>query len=204
MQLFDNPTDYYAFLAILGRAQKRTAITSYAYCLMPNHFHLVCRPEMDGQLSRFMHWTSIIHSMRWHSTHGTSGTGAVYQGRFKAIPVSNDEHFLRLCRYVERNPLRAGLVSRAEAWPWSSLSQREGLRRPVRLDPWPVPAPLDWVDHVNRADEKSETNEIRQAVRRGAPYGADEWRVEMGTRLGLVRTLKPIGRPKKAGSGLVF
>ena len=91
---------------------------------MPNHFHLIVRPENDGDLARFMGWLTLTHSKRWHAWRETAGTGPVYQGRYKALAVEADEHFLMVCRYVERNPLRAGLVVHAEEWPWSSLFQR--------------------------------------------------------------------------------
>jgi putative transposase len=196
MQLFHSAGDYYRFLELLGRAQRRTSLDLLAYCLMPNHFHLVARPAVDGALSAFMHWLCTKHAQGFQAIHATTGTGCVYQSRFKAIPVSNDPHFLRLCRYVERNPLRANLVTRAEAWEWSSLSQRQGLRRPVRLSAWPVPAPADWVAFVNQDVATAEVAEIRAAVQRSSPYGDQDWRERMGTRLGLMGTIRPVGRPR--------
>jgi len=88
MTLFETPTDYYAFLTILGRAERKTSVSLFAYCLMSNHFHLVVRPLSDSDLSKFMFWVGMLHSQRWHATHRTRGTGPVYQGRFKAIPAA--------------------------------------------------------------------------------------------------------------------
>ncbi len=84
-----------------------------------------------------------MHSMRWHAHYHTSGTGHIYQGRFKSFPVDTDDHFYSLCRYVERNPLRANLVQRAEHWRWSSLWRRiHGDEQPRRLlTAWPLPVP---------------------------------------------------------------
>jgi putative transposase len=203
MQLFDRPGDYHAFLGLVARAQHRTPLRCLAYCLMPNHFHFVLWPDRDGQLSDFMFWLSMVHSQRWHAAHATRGTGPVYQGRFKAIPVSADAHFLRLCRYVEQNPLRAGLVDRAEQWPWSSLAQRSGLRRPVGLTDWPVGRPDDWVEIVN-GGVSSDTEEIRRSVRRGAPYGPDLWREKIAASLALTKSLAPLGRPSKSKPGVFF
>jgi hypothetical protein len=84
-----------------------------AYCLMPNHFHLLVWPRADGDLSQFLRWLTVTHTQRWHAHHRTAGTGHLYQGRFKSFPVQSDEHFLTVCRYVERNALRANLVGRA-------------------------------------------------------------------------------------------
>jgi putative transposase len=81
-----------------------------AYCVIPNHFHLVLWPHQDGALSEFMRWLTMTHTQRWHAAHQTAGTGPMYQGRFKSFPVQSDDHFYSVCRNVEPNPLRAKLV----------------------------------------------------------------------------------------------
>ena len=98
---------------------------------MPNHFHLVVRPSGDGDLSRFMRWLTMTHTQRWHAHHHSAGSGHLYQGRFKSFPVQSDEHFYTVCRYVERNALRAGLVERAEQWRWGSLRPRSRAEKDV-------------------------------------------------------------------------
>jgi putative transposase len=143
-----------------------------------------------------MAWLTTTHSKRWHAWRRTSGSGHVYQGRFKALPVSGEFHFLQLCRYVERNALAAGLVARAEDWPWCSLAQRAGGSSSVSLEEWPVPRPSDWRDLV-QIEAGEVTQEIRTAVRRSAPYGPDDWRVEIAKQLKLSASLAPVGRPRK-------
>ncbi len=198
LRLFDQTGDYRAFLEVFGEAQARTPIACLSYCVMPNHFHLVLRPAVDGQLSAFMAWLTTTHSKRWHAWRQTTGTGHVYQGRFKAFPVSCDTHFLTLCRYVERNAMRASLVPRAGDWPWSSLAQHNGQPSPVVLDDWPVARPPDWNDLV-QLDVRDETDEVRQALCRSAPYGPAEWRDRMAAQLGLAPTLAPFGRTRSKG-----
>ena len=193
--LFDRPGDYRAFLRVFREAQDRIPIRCLSYCLMPNHFHLLLRPSTDTELSEFMKWLTATHSKRWHAWRGTAGTGHVYQGRFKAIPVSTDTYFLRVCRYVERNALRANLVVRAEHWPWSSLAQRGGRRSPILLSEWPVTRPLDWLDLV-QLDVVDETDELRNAVKRGSPYGPDAWQVQIASQLHLSSSLPAVGRPR--------
>ena len=167
-----------------------------AYCLMPNHFHLVLWPSTDTELSAFMAWLTATHSKRWHAWRRTNGTGHVYQGRYKAFPVSSDTNFLRLCRYVERNALRAGLVARAEDWRWSSLAQRARRLSTIALAEWPVPRPSDWIDLV-QIDVVEETEELRQAVRRSSPYGPRDWRTQIARQLQLTSSLATVGRPRK-------
>ena len=100
-----------------------------AYCLMPNHFHLVLWPTADGQLSRFMQWLSMTHAQRRHAHRHSAGRGHLYQSRFKSFVIQEDGHFLSVCRYVERNAVRANLVKRAERWRWGSLWVRENRRQ---------------------------------------------------------------------------
>ena len=111
--IFDKAADYAAFERILAEARERNDMRIMAYCLMRNHWHLVLWPRHDGDLSRFMGWLTLTHTQRWHAHRGTGGTGHVYQGRFKSFPVQADEHFLTVCRYVERNALRAKRVKKA-------------------------------------------------------------------------------------------
>ena len=133
LPIFHKDADYAAFERILGEALEHVpGVRLLAYCLLPNHWHLVVWPRRDGELSDFGHWLTLTHTQRWHAHHHDIGAGHLYQGRFKSFPVARDEHFLRLCRYVERNALRAGLVRRAEAWRWCSLGRR-------RLGPQPGP-----------------------------------------------------------------
>ena len=195
MQLFDGPGDYVAFLKLLAEAQGRTPVRCLAYCLMPNHFHLVLWPRQDGDLSRLMFWLTTVHAKRWHAFRNARGLGHVYQGRFKAHPVCEDIHFLRVCRYVERNAVRAGLVSRAEDWQWSSLFQRRVDTGLVLLEPWPVPRPPDWLEQVNK-DDSSEVEGIRQSVRRGSPYGPKDWTDWITESLDLRKSVVPLGRPR--------
>jgi len=147
-RLFDTPRDYLAFLEVLNRAHQEHPVPLLAYCVMPNHFHLVVGPTITRALSPFMHRLTLTHGKRWHAHRGTRGTGPVYQGRFKALLIGDDGHFLTVCRYVERNPLEAELVRRAEEWPWSSLNPRQ-RDFGVVLSPWPVPRPHSWLELVN-------------------------------------------------------
>jgi len=103
------------------------------YCIMSNHWHLVLWSKNDGDLSEYMRWLTVTHTQRYHAFHETFGKGPLYQGRFKLFPVEQDDHFFSVCRYVQRNPLRAGLVSRPELWRWSSLWQETQQHYDVSL-----------------------------------------------------------------------
>lgn len=182
--LFKGARDYDAFLRTFVDAIALVPITVLAYTAMPNHWHLVLRPLAPGTLSRFMRRLTVTHARRWRKAKGTTGRGALYQGRFKAVPVQNDFHFLRLCHYVERNAVRARLVSRAEDWPWTSACPAALANRPITA-PWPVHKPADWAEILNIPDSSASVSELREAVYKGVPYGDEDWQAHTVKQLGL-------------------
>ena len=196
-EVFHEPADYDSFLGMIAEASVRTPMRVLAYCLMPNHFHLVLRPHNDGDLSRWMQWLLTSHVRRYHRKHGSSGH--VWQGRFKAFPCQEDAHLLAVLRYVEWNALRAGLVTRTEDWPHGSLhARRRGSADPVGLEPIPeMPAPAVWARTVNRPMRDAELTAIRNCVARGSPFGGAEWSARAASELGLESSLRPRGRPRK-------
>ena len=199
-QIFYEPDDYLAFESVLADARERTGMRVLAYCLMPNHWHLVLWPKQDGDLSRFMGWLTLTHTQRWHAYYQTTGSGHVYQGRFKSFPIQADDHFLTVCRYVERNALRANLCEQAEEWRWSSLYhrvQKDEFATKVLSD-WPVPRPRQWLSHVQRPQTEAELAALRRSVARGAPFGNSEWTGRIARQLDLEMTLRPRGRPRKS------
>jgi putative transposase len=200
LTIFDSDDDYAAFERVLSQAVARYGMRLLAYGLMPNHFHLLLWPRADGDLSAFMRWLTMTHTQRWHAHRRTAGTGHLYQGRFKSFPVQSDEHFLTVCRYVERNALRANLVERAEDWPWASLAARRAraaAERPA-LTPWPIERPRDWTARVNRPFGPREEEAVRRSIRRGQPFGSESWQAEVAARLGLESAFRPRGRPRKS------
>ena len=111
-----------------------------AYCVMPNHWHLVVWPSAPNAIPAYMHWLTSTHVQQYHRAHGLVGTGHLYQGRYKSVPVQSDRHLLTVLRYVEGNPVRAGLVPRAEGWPWSSVTEASlGFGRFTSDTPVPRP-----------------------------------------------------------------
>ena len=202
MQLFHKDGDYESFERILAASLAHVpGMRLLAYCLMPNHGHLLLWPRADGELSDFGHWLGLTHTQRWHAHYHNVGMGHLYQGRFKSFLVAEDEHYWSVCRYVERNALRAGLVRSAENWRWGSLWRRvhgeEGMV-PLLSD-GPLTLPKNWPAEVNRPQTEAELTALRRSVNRGQPYGETEWVAKMARRLGLETTLRPRGRPKKEG-----
>jgi putative transposase len=201
-RLFDNDGDYEAFLRVLAEARVRQAMRVCSFVLMPNHWHLVLWPRKNGDLPAFMRWLTMTHAQRWHACRRTTGAGHLYQSRYKSFPIEDDDHYLTVCRYVERNPLRANLVQRAQDWRWSSLScRREAKRGEDLLDPGPVAWPILWLRHVNQPQTDAELAALRKSIRRGTPFGNDDWVAQISRRLDLESTLRPRGRPPKPRNG---
>jgi putative transposase len=202
LALFRKETDYGAFERVVEEAHEREPLRILAYCAMPNHWHWVVWPETDGQVSEFFRWLTVTHTQRWHAHYHTSGTGHLYQGRFKSFPVETDEHLYAVLRYVERNPVRAELVPRAEAWRWSSAWRfyHGDVAARRLLCPWPIPRPRDWLNRVNRAETKGELEALRRSLQRGQPFGSEAWCAQIVRQLGLESTMRSPGRPKKVAS----
>lgn len=197
-QIFDADGDYFAFEKVLGEAQLQVPMRVLSYCIMPNHWHLVLWPHEDGDLSEFMRWLTVTHSKRWQAYRGLAGSGHLYQGRFRSFPVEEDGHFLAVCRYVERNPLRAELVEEAQQWRWCSLWRRQKPRerKAGLLTDWPVPRPPDWLELVNQPQTQQELAALRTSIKRGRPFGRAAWVASSAAILGLESTLRPRGRPR--------
>ena len=197
--LFYKPEDYAAFESVLAEARERTGMRVLSYCLMPNHWHLVLWPKQDGDMSRFMGWLTLTHTQRWHAHYQSAGTGHLYQGRFKSFPIQADDHFLTVCRYVERNALRGNLCELAAEWPWSSLYHRlrqDDFAKQV-LSEWPVARPRQWLSHLQQPQSEAELAALRRSVARGSPFGNSKWTERIAKQLDLEITLRPRGRPRK-------
>jgi putative transposase len=199
--LFLTDEDYATFERVLEESYLRVPLRILGYCIMPDHWHIVVWPKsgQDRQVSDFLRWMTVTHTQRWHAQHGTAGSGHLYQGRFRSFPVESNENLYTVLRYVERNPVRAKLVRRAQNWKWSSLARYTKGDDQARklLANWPIPRPEDWVARVNRAEGKMELEALRRSVQRGRPYGSDLWCRRIVTRLGLESTIRPPGRPRK-------
>lgn len=191
-QIFHDDKEYGIFIELMAEAKKMYDVKLLAYCLMPNHFHLLLQPGKAEDLSKWMQWLMTSHVRRHHSSYGSSGH--IWQGRFKSFIVENDIHLLTVARYVEGNPVRAGLVKSARDWPWSSHQARffeSGL-----INDLPIELPEDWTAYVNMT-LGNKLEKLHQSLLRQSPYGSEEWVLEICRDHGLESTIREIGRPKK-------
>ncbi len=166
--LFRDFGEYLFFLRLLALVLNQVPVGLFAFCLMPNHWHLLVRAATEQELARFMYELSKAHAMALRRWRGNVGRGAVYQGRYRASVVHEESYFYRAVRYVERNPVRAALSERVEDWLWSSAA-RIGEIQGIVLADWPVDRPENWLAFVNEVEPKQELEFIQQRTRRAEP-----------------------------------
>jgi len=194
-EVFHKERDYEAFIDIMKEAKKKHQIKLFSYCLMPNHFHMILMPEHGNELSRSMQWLMTSHVRRYHRHYGSSGH--IWQGRYKSFIIQKDAHLLMAMRYVEGNPIRAGLVRSAKEWAWSSHREMIGGKKNILAGEVPIELPENWERYVDEPLTYKELESVRQSVIRQSPYGKPDWQMKVCKELGLESTLNPKGRLRK-------
>jgi putative transposase len=202
-KVFRKRGDFVAFLQALAELKERKPFQLFGYCLLDNHFHLLLRPT-GATISRIMQSLLVSHTQRYHK-HYHSG-GHVWQGRFKSPVIQNDEHVLTVLRYIEANPLRSGVVDRAEEYPWSSY-RAHGLGEPnefidplvnyEELSPRAGIRQRKWAQKVHTPMEEAKLAAIRRSSASGLPLGDARWVKRLASQLDLDLTIRPRGRPRK-------
>lgn len=174
----------------------------FVYCLMSNHFHLLIRPETGQTISRILQSLTVAHTWRYHRRHRTSGH--LWQDRFKSPVIQDERHLLVVLRYIEANPLRAGMVRDPADYRWSSyrchgLGQEDPLlsRFPEWEELGGTEAERRWRTKVRGAQSPAEREAVRRSLRSGQPFGASEWSEATAMRLNLHQEPRPRGRPRK-------
>jgi len=125
-RIFHGETDYSLFVEVLAAATQKFAVRLLAFCVMPNHWHLVIWPSAGDDVPAYMHWLTSTHVRQYHRVHGLIGTGHLYQGRYVSVPVQTDRHLLTVLRYVEANAVRG--VGHASAGLAVAQRRRGGRR----------------------------------------------------------------------------
>jgi len=172
-KIFHDSNDYRIFLQYAHSAKEKHPLDIFAYCLMPNHFHFVISAIQSSSLSKWMHLLLTRHA-RLHQKKYRS-IGHIWQDRFKNFAIQNETHLLVIIRYVEGNPVRAGLVESSLDWIWSSHAERITNKRKLIYRDDMVSLPPDWTEFVDTPLTYKETLKIQNSIKRQIPYGDDEW-----------------------------
>lgn len=198
VQIFDNDKDYKQFEDVLEEAVEKYSMRLLAYCIMPNHWHLVLCPRSDGDLQLFMGWLTNTHTRRWHVAKRTVGQGHLYQGRYKSFLCQQDVYLSTLLRYVERNAKKANLVSKAEQWKWSSVWRRVSgsPQQKKLLADWPIEMPNNYLEILNKQLTASEEEALECSEEKSIPFGGDSWVNSMVKKYDIEQVLRRVGRPR--------
>jgi putative transposase len=194
-EIFIDDEDRKRFLQYLKDFTDKTNTRILAYCLMDNHFHLLLVPEKEGGLGKCLHGATFRYAQYFNQKHNRSGR--LWQNRYFSCPIDKDEYLWYTAKYIEENPVRAGLVEKAEDWEWSSA--RVHIKG-VRDDTLNI---SDWLDKEEREKyirfkiEKGKQNEIRKATSTGRPLGSAGFYERLQKLLKRDLLPKKGGRPRK-------
>ncbi len=167
VRLFSSDDDYELWIKTFREALDRYPLEVYGYCLMPNHWHLLLSCRESAMISRALKWLGATHAIRWRKRSESIGRGAVYQSRYRCHAVRANQIFLVVARYIERNPVRAGLCKQPKDWRWSSLGQ-SGKTIPITT--WPMSKPVDWDLFMAHGGCELQEQQIRKALLTGQPF----------------------------------
>jgi REP element-mobilizing transposase RayT len=203
--IFLDGEDYRRFLEILAEIAARFSIAVYAYCLMPNHYHLVCRTR-EANVSAAVAYLNGVYAQWWNHRH--SRCGHLTQGRFKAQLIQNDLYLRVVCRYVLDNPVRAALVRHPQDWEWSSArAAAGGMQAPPFLDTSlgglrePNSSTLPQESrHVGSPESPPVYRGVARAVREDDRFLGDG--PDLGAFRGLVRLARSAGIPRRDWVGI--
>jgi putative transposase len=172
MPIFPKDQDRSLYLSLLVEQARRFQIAFLAYCLMPNHVHLIAVPDTEGALARAIGEAHRRYTLAVNQREGKRGY--LFQGRFFSCPM-DEQHLLAALRYVERNPVRAGLVMEPWDYPWSSAAFRVGLRDsdPIVTDREPLGIQTHWKEFLRQ--DPPEIDALRKGTRTGRPCGNESF-----------------------------
>lgn len=187
--------DYRRYLGLLQGACRKHGVAVWAYCLMPNHVHLIVVPPAPDSLAELLGAVHVRYTRAINTRF--EWRGHLWQGRFASFPM-DERHLFWAARYVERNPLRAGLAPRPEAWPWSSARAHLAARDDGVCSVAPLLERVrDWRGYLETAPPGAQAELIRRHARSGRPLGSSAFVARLGRELG--RSLAPAqtGRPPR-------
>jgi putative transposase len=196
--IFFSDADRHEYLRLVLAYSIQAGLLIIAYCLMTNHVHLIAIPALKNTLEKV--FKPVHTQFAQHFNNFIGCTGRVFQSRFFSCPLDDDNPLWNAIRYVERNPVRAGMVLHAEDYPWSSARAHCGLNDDPMLSSLPTPNPPatnNWSDWLKDPDDETVIRNLRLCTRTGRPFGSDGFVTQLENQLGRKLRPRPGGRPAK-------
>ncbi len=193
--LFNDEDGYLHYLGIIKRYKAKFKFHLYAYCLMRNHIHLLLKPSREGTISEIMKAITIAHTRYYHIKYKTYGH--IWQGRFRSPIVSDDEYLLTLMRYIEQNPVRAGISNHPQEYRFSSYNSNINVEKDFLVDKEENSAFLSLGNTIEERTqryrqfasmllESGKIKDIRSSINGQRYYGSEEFRNQIKTRIGVI------------------
>jgi putative transposase len=198
--------DYQYFLEKISEGKEKYRVKIYSYVLMSNHIHLLIESNVAEDLGKFMKFIAQMYTQYINYFYGRTGT--LWEGRFKSSPVSIDNYLLACCRYIEMNPVRAGLVSAPKDYRWSSYCGKIGKREDKILDfdVWYNSLGDNNLERQKKYQEwfkesipEYEWKLIRECVNKSGVFGNEKFKEQIEKATGRKMEIRERGRPKKEG-----
>jgi len=196
-RVFLDPGDYERYLSFLSKYSEEKEASVLAYCLMPNHIHLLVRPSEAEALPKMMLGITVCYSKYFNGENGR--TGRLWECRYHSTVVDGDSYLWTVSKYIENNPVRAGIVKRPEDYPYSSANAHLlGRKDPLLKEPLFDKSELtEYRRFIRLEEDKKITEEIRKQTRLGKPLGDGGFLNTLSERLGRSLSFRPQGRPRK-------
>lgn len=194
--VFFDDDDRRFYLRILNDYTQKYEVRIWAYCLMDNHVHLLAVPETEGGLARGIGLTNQVYTQ--YLNRKRTQSGRVWQNRFFSCVVENEQYLWAVARYIERNPLSAGLAEHPESFPWSSarahlLGTEDAV---LGSSTWLQPSQREVYALYTRSGQNADDDAIRKATRTGRPLGSENFIAKLETELNQSLRPKSVGRPR--------
>ena len=196
-KVFLDRGDYERYLSFLSKYSAEKEAPVLAYCLMPNHIHLLVRPSGEEALPKMMQGITLCYSKYFNGENGR--TGRLWECRYHSTVVDGDSYLWSVSKYIENNPVRAGMVRRPEDYPYSSAKAHIlGRKDPLLKEPlFDISELKEYRRFIRSEDDKKILEEIRKQTRLGKPFGDGGFLKTLSERLGRSLSFRPRGRPRK-------
>lgn len=196
--VFDSDADYQKYLTLLFEQSEKFSLAIEGYSLMPNHVHIIATPDRKDSLAHAVGRTNLIYAQYFNTRHGRSGH--LWQSRFYSCAM-DEPHFCAAIRYVELNPLRAGIAQIPWQFRWSSAAAHCGIHddnRRLDFSRWEMSFNgEEWKQFLSAGVDDDMLKKIADATMTGRPFGGEDFVNRMETSLGRPLRPKPVGRPKR-------
>jgi putative transposase len=196
---FGRDGDYLVYLALLQAASRKFGCQVHAYCLMTNHVHVLATPGSAQACGAMMH--GVAQRYAHYFNKRTARTGPLWEGRFRSCIVESARYVLACYRYIELNPVRAGMVSSPEAYSWSSAAANSRIRGDALLTPhneYQALAATEYRRLLSSGMEPDVLREIRESTNTGFPLASGPFKDRLGSSVGRRLVARRAGRPRKA------